>query len=250
MLENKIRASVAMAVYNGENYIKEQLDSIIEMMGAQDEIVISYDSSKDNTWDIISEYADRDSRIICVKNDLSKGVCGNFTNACSHCRGKYIFLSDQDDVWIDNKIDRMIDELEKSGADMAVHDGYFVDRNLNILPTTFFGGRIPPSGPIANFIKGRFWGCAMVFRREMMQILLPFPENIAHDIYASILVGLKGKIQVVDHFYIKHRVHEENVTPQKHAGLLKLFIDRGRLFINICMRLSACRRRERRELKG
>lgn len=239
-MDKNVRASVAMAAYNGEKYIMEQLDSIIEMLGPSDEIVVSCDESSDRTWDIIRKYAKKDARIVCIKNKLKKGVCGNFSNAIKHCSGKYIFLCDQDDVWIDDKINRMIDVLEKSGADMAVHDGYITDSELNVSSKTFFNiGKINTS-PIANFIQGRFWGCCMVFKCETMGYLIPFPDKIAHDIYATILVGIKGNITVVDDIFIKHRMHRTNVTPRVHGGIWRIGVDRIRLFFCVLERLARC----------
>lgn len=65
----KIRASVAMAVYNGEKYINEQIDSILNMMASNDELIISYDESSDLTWEIISEYACKDDRVKLFRNE-------------------------------------------------------------------------------------------------------------------------------------------------------------------------------------
>ena len=109
------RASVALAAYNGEKFIKEQIDSILDMMNQNDELVISYDESSDKTWQIISEYSNKDKRVKVYK-DKGKGLESNFNNAVEHCNGKYIFLADQDDVWINNKINVMIAYMQKTGA--------------------------------------------------------------------------------------------------------------------------------------
>ena len=128
-----IRASVAMAVYNGEKYLPEQLDSILADLGPEDELVISYDRSTDGTLDLIESYAARDSRVRIV-TDPGSGVRSNFNNAIVNCCGKYIFLSDQDDVWLPGKTDAMVALLEKTGALLAAHDGCMTDEKLNILP--------------------------------------------------------------------------------------------------------------------
>ena len=91
-----IRASIAMAVYNGENFLREQIDSILALMSEQDELIISYDKSTDNTWNIIVERSRADSRIKVVMNKNKAGVISNFNNCIACCNGEYIFLADQD----------------------------------------------------------------------------------------------------------------------------------------------------------
>ena len=109
------RVSVAMAVYNGEKYIRAQLDSIIPMLDFNDEIVVSLNPSIDNTRMILEEYINRDPRIKLFEcSDL--GVQANFNNAIEKASGKYIFLCDQDDVWINNKVQEVVVQFEKSNC--------------------------------------------------------------------------------------------------------------------------------------
>ena len=84
-----IRASIAMAVYNGENFLREQIDSILALMSEQDELIISYDKSTDNTWNIIVERSRADSRIKVVMNKNKAGVISNFNNCIACCNGIY-----------------------------------------------------------------------------------------------------------------------------------------------------------------
>ena len=111
--------SVAMAVFNGEKYIKEQILSILKQLNKYDELVISYDKSSDNTYRIISELAIRDNRIK-IFSGSSCGIIKNFENALRHCKNDYIFLSDQDDIWLDNKVSYVINELKKSDASVIL----------------------------------------------------------------------------------------------------------------------------------
>ena len=94
------KISVAMAVYNGSKYIRQQIDSILPQLREGDELIISYDESQDDTLEIIRTYERKDARVK-VFTDPGSGVTDNFNNAISHCTGDYIFLSDQDDVWLD-----------------------------------------------------------------------------------------------------------------------------------------------------
>ena len=208
-----IRASVAMAVYNGEKYLREQLDSILSQMGQEDELVISYDRSDDNTWNLINEYAENDERIV-VLADPGSGVIDNFNHALAHCRGKYLFISDQDDIWINGKIDGMIRVLEETGASLVVHNGVTINASGKVVSNDFFSEeRIGPS-LWKNFLKSRYSGCCMGFCRELADIVLPIPKDIdAYDRWFGLCAEAFGKIVFADDVWIKHRIHSENYTP-------------------------------------
>ena len=222
---NELRASVAMAVYNGERYIKEQIDSILERMSQEDELVISYDKSTDRTREIIEEYAAVDSRIRIVDNPGQGGVQTNFTNAVKNCQGRYIFLADQDDVWIGDKINVVIAKFEQTNADLVVHNGYMVEGELNILPDTIFDRYGRYDNPLKNIIKCNYWGCCMAFKSHVRELVCPFPNKnrVGHDWWLGILVGFHGKIVRVEECLIMHRLHGDNQTELKRRPLLQVF---------------------------
>lgn len=109
------RVSVAMAVYNGETYLKEQLDSILQQLGDNDEIVISDDGSLDHTIEIIRSYQAADHRIRFVHGP-KLGIKQNIANAIGQTNGAYIFLSDQDDVWMPHKVKRVLQEFHEKNV--------------------------------------------------------------------------------------------------------------------------------------
>ncbi|WP_204830143.1 glycosyltransferase, partial [Olsenella sp. CU969] len=108
-------------MYNGELFLPLQIESILKQLHPNDELVISYDESTDSTLSIIEGYASRDSRVRVVRNN-APGIIGNFNNAIAHCANDTIFISDQDDVWLEGKRDRVIDKLNESGADLLIHN--------------------------------------------------------------------------------------------------------------------------------
>ena len=116
--------SVCMATYNGERYLREQVDSILRELGEGDELVISDDGSTDSTLDIIKSFGD--VRIKIFHNEGHHGVNGNFENAISKSTGDYIFLSDQDDVWIEGKVKECLEALGDS--DLVLHDAMIVEQ--------------------------------------------------------------------------------------------------------------------------
>ena len=112
-IQNKKRASVALASYNGEKYIEEQISSILKCLDTTDELIISDDGSTDKTLNIIKQFTDNDNRVKCIKGPCC-GVVKNFENAISHCGGDFIFLSDQDDIWHSNKIEKILPLLKEN----------------------------------------------------------------------------------------------------------------------------------------
>ena len=223
-MSEAIRASVAMAVYNGEKYIRQQIDSILDCMSPEDELVISYDRSTDSTRQIIDGYA-ADSRVRVIDND-NPGVQNNFNNAVLACRGEYIFLADQDDVWLPGKIDHVVEVFRSTGADVVIHDGYITDENLNVQPGSFFQNGSTCNGPIRNIIRCHFWGCCMAFRASLRGIVCPFPNThaIGHDLWIGVLAGFYGKIVRTDECLMKHRLHSSNVTT-RHSRSLTVIVD-------------------------
>src|SRR6056297_1133059 len=138
-----MKVSVAMATYNGHKYIKEQLDSILSQSRLPDEIVIVDDVSTDDTYSICEEYASLDQvPIKLYKNDTNLGFTKNFERAISLCSGGIIFISDQDDVWKNNKIENMFRLFsEDKDVGMMYCNAKVVDENLRLTEMTVFSTR-------------------------------------------------------------------------------------------------------------
>lgn len=204
--------SVAMAVYNGEKYIQEQLDSILKQLSDEDELVISYDESADKTLDIIKEYAEKWPQVK-VYYDPGCGVFSNFENAISKCEGDYIFISDQDDVWDKNKISHIVEAFEQTKADMIIHNGVHIDRNGDVISEDFFGLYNIRKGIIRNFLRPRYSGCCTAFTKKMKQLILPIPPQVgAYDHWIGMIGETQGEIIFDSKVLLYHRLHGDNVT--------------------------------------
>lgn len=231
-----IRVSIAMAVYNGEIYIKEQLDSIISQLSEKDELVISYDKSTDNTWRIINSYAEQDDRIKIVVNK-ERGVINNFENAVKYCRGKYIFFADQDDVWLDDKIETVIQEFQNPKVTVVIHDSFLTDKDLNIIHSSTFKLRNGSPKLINNLVRLSYIGCCLAFRSELKNIILPIPKiTIAHDWWTGSICTVFGKMAMIKKTLIYHRMHENNTTPKTRPPIKVQIKIRVLLVINIFKR--------------
>lgn len=225
MMKRNYMISVAMATYNGEKYIKEQLDSILSQLNVDDELIISDDGSTDNTLNIIEAYHDRRIKIY---NGPRKGVKQNFANAISHCNGKYIFLSDQDDTWTENKIVIMLEAFENNEqVKVVVHDNVIVDENMNIIKESFYKLRNSKPGIIKNIIKNSYIGCCMAFDASLKEKILPIPNNIEmHDQWIGIICEKYGKSVFIKDRLINYCRHGDNVSSLNHYPLSKMLKNR------------------------
>ena len=203
--------SVALAAYKGEKYIEAQLRSILPQLSHDDEIIVSDDRPGGMTEKIVKRLAMEDSRIRWVEGK-SKGVVANFVNAIRYCRGDKIFLCDQDDVWLPDKVKRVMEAFDE-GYDLVLHNAYVTDGDLNITDYSFFEKRGSKKGVIRNIFKNSYMGCCMAFDRKLLKKIMPMPKSIPmHDQWIGILGEIYGKVKFIDLPLIYYRVHGGNVT--------------------------------------
>ncbi|MFX4153513.1 glycosyltransferase family 2 protein [Aliarcobacter butzleri] len=203
--------SVCIATYNGEKYIKEQLSSILKQLNSSDEVIISDDHSTDNTLEVIKSLDD--SRIKIFINDKEKGYTRNFENALEKASGDIIFLSDQDDVWMDDKVKKSLRLLEEN--DFVVSDTQVVDNDLKTLAKSNFKLRNVKHGFFNNFIRCRYLGACYAFNKRVLEKSLPFPKNseyIPHDYWIYMIAISNFKVRVIYEPLIKYRRHNLNTS--------------------------------------
>lgn len=233
--------SVAMAVYNGETYLPEQLDSILRQLQPQDEIVVSYDKSKDGTWQLLQTYREKYPQIRVLENQ-NPGINGNFNNAIAACTGDYIFICDQDDRWADNKRSAVVETFETSGADMVIHNGVHIDGEGNVISDPFFTMYRIGDGKLKNILKPRYSGCCTAFTRAMAEKIMPMPMQLdAYDHWIGTIGEFMGKIAYDERILLYHRLHDSNVTPVSTRSLGVILRARGTLLKELTRRI----RRER-----
>lgn len=213
--------SVCMATYNGEQYLKEQIDSILSQLKKEDELVISDDMSSDGTNDIIHSFYKCDNRIKYYRHDKQKCkyaidyATRNFENAIAHCRGDIIFLSDQDDIWLPNKYSVMLEALNE--YDIVISGFRVIDQNKNVLIDSY----VPKRGYWLNLINNTNNGCCMAFKRSVLQEVFPFPKTmVGHDFWIGVYGGIFFKRKYIDEPLLLYRRHEGNVTPGNKKSTL------------------------------
>lgn len=219
-----MKKSVAIAAYNGEGFISEQVLSILPQLDAGDEVIVSVDPCTDKTLSALNVLASVDSRLKIIEG-RGEGLIKNFENALSRCTGDVIFLSDQDDVWKHDKVSVVMEHF-KNGADLVLHNCSVTDTLLNVKQESFFSLNGSAKGFLKNLIKNSYMGCCMAFRKEILDMCIPFPDKIPmHDQWIGLVAERCGaQIELEDKPLILYRRHEDNAsqTGIKHASVFKM----------------------------
>lgn len=212
-MENSERAtiSVALTTYNGERFLREQLDSILDQTLVPDEIVIVDDCSNDNTHEILQDYAARYPHMIRVYyNEINLGFIKNFERAISLCNSQYIALSDQDDIWMSKKIETL---LNACGDNLLVHsDAYLVNTVGTVLHESCSKSMRKIVRPVLyNILYANvLTGCTMLIHRDLFRISVPFPAGIPHDWWLSLVALAHGAVSYSPEKLVKYRQHDAN----------------------------------------
>jgi glycosyltransferase involved in cell wall biosynthesis len=201
--------SVCMATYNGMPFLVDQVNSILIQLGNDDELIVSDDGSSDGTLEWLVSIDD--SRIRLLKNAGKKGPIGNFQNALMHARGNFIFLSDQDDIWCDNKVELISQKLENFV--LVVSDCSIINEEGATLDKSFFLSRHSGAGIFRNLYKNSYLGCCMAFRSELLKFALPFPNGIhMHDWWLGLVAEMVGKVCFLPEPLMQYRRHQNNYS--------------------------------------
>ena len=213
--------SVALAAYQGEDYIEAQLRCILSQLSHEDEVIVSDDKPGGATERIVRRVMADDPRVIYVEGK-GQGVVANFVNAIRHCRGDKIFLSDQDDVWLPDKVRRVMDAFD-AGATLVLHNAYVTDKDLNITDYSFFALRGSKPGFVRNIVKNSYMGCCMAFDRKLLKKIMPMPKHLPmHDQWIGLMGEMYGKVTFLDAPLIYYRRTGNNVTGGKTSAGQKL----------------------------
>ncbi len=244
--EETVRVSVAMVTYNGAAYLREQIDSILNQLGEQDELVISDDGSEDGTRSILEEYKEKNRRVRLLQGP-GQGIKKNVERAIANTRGRYIFLADQDDIWMPDKVERILKVFREQKVSVAVHDArvFQGEDSSHIQMDSFFAFRSSGPGIVKNIVKNSYIGCCMAFRRELLKALLPIPEQIEmHDQWIGVLGDYyAGKSCFLPEPLLLYRRHGDNNSAMVHYGVWRMV--RNRLvFIYFLGKRIMCLRRK------
>lgn len=206
-----------MATYNGERFLREQLDSIIDQSYSHLEIIIQDDGSSDETCTIVKSYASKDSRIQFFQNKENLGINHNFYDLIDKARGEYIAISDQDDMWKPNKIEYLINHM--GNHSLVYSDSQLIDQSGEQTGKTLLEtlGHIPKSGKMLfgclkeNTISGH----ACLFSKLIVPKVLkhrydPLLEDYMYDICIALTASLHNGVHYYETPLTLHRLHDRN----------------------------------------
>ena len=221
MIENK-KIDILMATYNGEKYLAEQLDSIINQTYHNWNLLIRDDNSTDRTLEIIQDYQKKDNRIKLLKdNEGNLGIVKNFEELLKNSESEFIMFSDQDDIWIENKLDmylKMIEKIKNKGF-MIHSDAILFDKNKsNILKDTFISKKAINKGLENVFFNYFVQGATILISKEIKNFILPFPKEVyLHDRYIHLISELFFERIFVNKALIYYRQHGDNQIGAKNT---------------------------------
>ena len=234
------RVDVLMSTYNGEKYLAEQLDSIFKQTHSNLMVWVRDDCSVDGTFQMIERYSSvcQDRLKVLSSDDGNLGCAKSFMSLLNSSTADYVMFADQDDIWLPNKIELALQELQKieseKGAEFPVlvfGDLMAVDQDLTILHKSFWASQKNDVSIVSDwrkvFARNVVTGCTIMLNRAAVSASLPFPEiDILHDQWVALNVAKKGTIMPISEPTILYRQHSDNVEGAKLVGLMYMF---GRL---------------------
>lgn len=238
------KIDVLMATYNGEKYIKEQIESILNQTYKNINLIISDDKSNDRTPEILQELAKKDSRITVYIQKENLGYVKNFEFLLNKVESNYYMLSDQDDVWLPEKIEKSMEKLKQENADFVFGDLEVVDENLKTIYPSFcdfmlLSRKINKTINTSkiNYLYNCVTGCTILSKKEYIKEILPIPQNskyVIHDYWMGLVLSFKGKLAFIPEKYIKYRQHGNNqIGTDKISHKFKKLDQVRELFINV-----------------
>ncbi|MBU9830802.1 MULTISPECIES: glycosyltransferase family 2 protein [Rahnella] len=221
---------IAMATYNGESYIEEQILSIINQTYSSWTLYISDDASTDKTLDIINKYEKIDPRIKLINTERQGGVVNNFNCALSATRANYVLLADQDDYWNHDRVEKLFSYISARDTFdkplMVFSDLEIVDDKLVTISESFYkSNSIDPLknlNPVQLLWKCSVYGCTTILNRRLLDKCLPIPAGITmHDNWLALNAATENGLEYLDVRTIRYRQHSNNVVGGGNKGFIK-----------------------------
>lgn len=204
--------SIALCTYNGALYLKEQLNSILSQDYQNIEIVISDDKSTDGTYELLQSYQLKYPQIKLQQNTMNLGFNKNFEQTIFRCKGAYIAIADQDDIWVSNKLSILLTAIKN---DLLIyHDSVYINEQGQPTGKKIFD--------VHRFVKGQCTsyllynncvsGHACFFKNSLLNYITSFPKEIYYDWWIAYTAACMGQIGYVTQPLVKHRRHMQSST--------------------------------------
>lgn len=212
-----MKISVVIATYNGEKYLREQLQSILDQTKLPDEVIVTDDGSVDSTESIVNWFLNKAPFYVNYsKNDTNLGYSGNFNKGLLKASGDLVFLCDQDDFWYPEKIERIYEiAVSRPEALLFMNDAALTDKRLEMTGVT----KIEQIRNFGLSLDDYVMGCCCALRRQLLNISLPIPSDIkAHDMWVVwIAIGLHSRVIVEEvlQYYRRHGSNESDFVANR-----------------------------------
>lgn len=224
-----IRASVAMAVYNGSPFIRDTLRSILQQLTEYDEIVIVDDMSTDQTATIIDSFDDTRIRLFRLSHNV--GHVRAFEIALNQTCGSVVLLADQDDLWPPNRLNMLLSALSKSKSSLIASSfATFLDdaNSTSLSHSNLQPVRISTNGNADSFVrflfgKQPYFGCTFAMTSTFKDFVIPFPAFVeAHDHWLAVAALSQQSLTNLDQILLWRRLHARNLSPTKHRAYIRV----------------------------
>lgn len=224
------KIEILMATYNGEKYIGEQINSIINQTYTNWNLLIRDDGSKDKTLNIIKKYEKMDNRIILIRDNKDNlGFVKNFEELLKKSRTEFVMFSDQDDYWLENKIEKYVEVIEKLDKKklekpLLIHsNSYICDKNLKILEEKFIDSNIAGEKKSKSiFFYYIVQGATVLINRNLIKKVIPFSNNVKlHDRYFHLISEFLGNRIFINESLMKYRQHGNNEIGVSKGSIIK-----------------------------
>jgi glycosyltransferase involved in cell wall biosynthesis len=224
-MENKNpTVAVVVATYNGATYLRAQLESIVQQTYKPSQIIIVDDASLDDTLQVANNFAAHHPEVMVVQNETRLGYIKNFEKGMLLANANYIALSDQDDIWMPNKIEVLIHAI--GDQMLAYSDSELIDANGQLLnqKMSSIKNQLAYHTPIMYTIGAWAPGHAMLFKKELVDKAAPFPTLVTHDFWLGFVATCYSKVVYVNEPLVHYRQHTQNAigadtTKNKSASL-------------------------------
>jgi glycosyltransferase involved in cell wall biosynthesis len=235
-VENKPLISIVLSTYNGERYLREQMETVVNQTYSPLEIIVVDDKSTDSTPEIIREYASRFPIIKAYFNEENLGYVKNFEKGARLSGGDFISFCDQDDVWTLNKTEILIEAI--GSKPLVFCDDLMVDQDLKSLGKrqSDLVNSMSVDNPLYFVLDNVVGGHALLMTRTQLERALPFPSLIPHDLWCAYTSCFYGGVKYLDQVLVSWRQHTHAVTKMKKAREKRIQETRARLkfFYDYC----------------
>ncbi len=210
-MENKNpTVAVVVATYNGATYLREQLESIVQQTYKPSQIIIVDDDSLDNTLQVANNFATEHPNVLVVQNETRLGYIKNFEKGMLLANASYVALSDQDDIWMPNKLEVLIHAI--GDQMLAYSDSELIDANGQLLNQKMSSkkNQLAYHTPIMYAIGAWAPGHAMLFKKELIDKAVPFPALVTHDFWLGFVATCYSTMVYVNEPLVHYRQHTQN----------------------------------------